>query len=795
MLCVSPTRGYNSAMVDEEAFANACIAVQHALSSGIRTVRSSSVLVKTVYTSTYRACLLATEIQDETKDRLQTLYRKLCICIERDLYQLCVRSCRSMNEWVKCLYLANFVKIGYQHCVLPYNHAVSTFGHKALRTDAIVDNWICKLLREYNTQLNGFVHELFTSYVGEIHNTSVDEIEQYTSCIKHVMDQSHHRNILQKWLNILNTLQTDSQQSYSISTTTIQSVIPTATMYWLYTGFTSLHQGFCFLIKWFEAEQHHCTLMHRMMGTMIPHSRENTMNQFVDQFKIEREYHRMMWKLKSVKPENRKPSLFYDQELFDAILRRDLVAIQKYLALFCQLPLHLASAFESSFYVDMIFEYGKWSLVEQKLTGLTLRTLWNVLNHIFQNHDQNDCFPADEHNSEIPAGVREGWCMLSKSIIKRLYLTSRLQLHVLLPWLTEIMDPTITDLTWKADMKWWTALFHVAEDREHLIQQYLDISLKPRIVLGEINEDDEMELLVCLSVEFNNHASRALQNYRMLLTPYSIKPDLGCEVDTYLVPTLTWKDVPTNAPQTCLHPCLSKPLQTTIDDYHNKYFKEREIQWSHWYSRARICLQTEDDNMQKLDAPLFAVHLIAVLIELSEVSESIMFMQIVKQSYTPYHDDKETKLMSVHRLYISFWLNWLTTHNIICSTPIFKYESVYSYKVNKWTGCRYVPLPDPPTWWHVITHRQQSKTPLDTLANSNNDEYMMTKKEHLECAIIHLLKQADGPMAKDIVCDKVQLFVSPYIAVLEEDIEQSIKGLIDREYLCKCKDDRLTYIQ
>ena len=138
-----------------------CDQLQVVLNPGIRAIRTSHITIRTTYEAALKTMITATEDPVMMQTNLDVLLRKIRFYLERDLFQLCVRSFNTLDDWTLCLKNAIFVQHGYESCLYPYNEGVVQFGYPSYHTDILTRQWIHRMLCEHETSLNNIIHTYF----------------------------------------------------------------------------------------------------------------------------------------------------------------------------------------------------------------------------------------------------------------------------------------------------------------------------------------------------------------------------------------------------------------------------------------------------------------------------------------------------------------------------------------------------------------------------------------------------------------------------------------------------------
>ena len=622
--------------------------------------------------------------------------------------------------------------------------------------------------------------------------------------------ESTDQLVLHKWFTALQPYKDDRTSVCSSFATLLPSILPNACK--AFTGFMSMSHGIRFLSRWYEAEIQYITLIHNLpmnQTKSLQSMLKESAKRLTTLFNIETEWVTIHTRLSktSYKPRKGKASLFYADELLSAFVDQNAEVIEQYGILLKNHALRDVSYFNGHACMQLFISYAIAATHEIPLDARNIRNLWDFVHTHEAADGPGECFKIDSEiqqtkESNTDSILKSKWTCMSGVILARILETrscnSNCQLHPLLPWLVEMMDPCST-MSWSLDRYWWLNLFKICEASEQLIYEYLTYSLKPRLVLHEININDETELIMSLSLHMNQ-PSRALQQFRMLLSPWTIRPELASDLTAYLVPKVVWKDAPCNNHCSSLHPLLQAPLAAASHAYRTEYYTERRISWCHWYSTATVDLKPTDKPVYQLNAPLFAIHIIATIIDLMQQNEPVTIMSLVNkcQQLSSPHTISTSHDPFTQGTFISFWLTQFIQHKIIriissvtnssVTIPSVTNSSVYGLCV--WDGLRTVPIPDIPSWWHTLSSKKdedEKKHPSIT------DELLATKKELVEATAVNTLKHMTNSAESTKFVAYICNYIRPYVIVSPEEVLTIIDTLVKKGFITRVGERHLSY--
>lgn len=740
--------------------------------------------------ATFRAMASATTNVMTLQPRIDAIAHFVRYHLERDLFRVTESmDPTTLPEWTASLERVREVQTTYARCVYPYNAGVRRFRSTTDTTDTMVHAWVHRLLHAHETELDSLVHHHFCGYLTAALAWTAAPVD---SLVAH-METSRHLPFLSAWMFALEPYAKGlAVTKCPAFARVVPSVLPFA--HESFTGFIGLSHNLDFLANWYTVERLHGSSFPGEVRTDASYAAH-----LIERFDVAGEWQRTVARLNSANPRVGAPSLFYDDELFTAFVEQDGVAVERFGV---RLATSASLCFNARGCIQLMYMYARAATSAQPVCPRHFRRYWAFLG-MFGKDGPGGCFAGTPYQELRRLLSRT----ISKEVVERLSVTasdnplrrSTSYPPVLMTWMFEMMEPGGT-MSWADDSKWWTSLVRATTDCERLLRRYVEQSFQPRVVLGDVDVEAEMELMVVFS-DVLAGPSRALQWYRMLLPPWHIRPVLDGPASTraYLVPEIAWSDVPANAPDTALHPAIAAPLVQAKESYERDYFPERRVAWSHWYSTASVTLTHPSGETRQLHAPLFAVHVVATLASFEtgpkadvhsghasscNASPRVTITDIVDKTMvltSPAH-------RSIARLHLAFWLQQLVVFRVVhaeygrTGTPT---HTPTSYTLCQWTGERHVPIPDVPAWWRVLKAGCKRGASADadaptTTTDSPADETLLVAQEHLQAAAMRLLKHNDVPTDYAALLLRLCDVVSPYVVVTTTEAAQAVAKLVDR---------------
>lgn len=737
------------------------------------------------YTAAFQAMVSATTSVLTLQPRLDVIADVVRYHLVRDLFRVTESVVPStLADWTTRLERVREVQTTYARAVYPYNVGLRRFGASQMHTDEMVRTWVHRTLRAHESKLDQLVQHHFRGYLLSVSTWTVSPVDSLLA----YLEPSGHLPSLSTWMYALQPyLKGLASTTCPAYARVVPSVLPFA--HESFAGFTGLSRDVDFLANWYTAE-----LLHVASLPGEPRTAASCATHLVERFGVSDEWQRTVTRLISANPRVGAPSLFYDDALFTAFVDQDVATVVRYGEQLATSVLRTAPYFDAHGCVQLMYMYATAAHATRPLCPHHCRRYWTFM-AVFANDGPGGCFAGTTNPTTLQPLLASAF---AGEVVARM--TPMSGDTPLLKWVVEMMEPGGT-LSWADDSEWWTALVRASTDRERLLRRYVEQSFQPRVVMGDVDVEAEMELMVTMS-DVLDGPSRALQQYRMLLPPWHIRPDLDgpASCRTYLVPAIAWPDVPANAPGTALHPTIAAPLAQAKESYGHDYFPERRVEWSHWYSTASATLTQPSGETRQLHAPLFAVHVVATLASFETeadvhsvhassrvVAPRVTITDIVEK--TMAHTSSEHR--SIARLHLAFWLQQLAVFRVVQAqygcrgipngTPTY-------YTLCQWTGERRVPVPDVPTWWRVFNTGCKRGASARAIANADTptttvspaDETLLVAQEHLQAAAMRLLKHADVPTDYAALIVRLRDVVSPYVVVTATEAAHAVAKLVDR---------------
>lgn len=777
------------ANTNEQEFAASCETVRTKLTHGIRVLNTSLNDMTVAYSAVLNAVIVATRNVDDTPSNLHTYTNMVRFHIERDLYQLCTSALekKSLASWTTCVNNAIFVQEGYAACLYPYNQAMTRFQTPHGHTDVMTTEWVQRFLDSHEHALNKCVHEVFQQY-------SQERIQYVTTGANefHTIKLSGARNQLKQWIKAINAYCTNEQSNdkeYPFYAKQLPTLLPVIQAH--FDHHAPLPQKLWSLSRCYEVEiEHHLMSQSQEMShNDAQRAIRICTRRLLHWFDIERAWHSVQTRLSSEQPIIGEASFFYDEALLQAFIDFDETTIRKYTRAFTTVPFRHASRFDEASTIHLLYLYAAASIryTQQPLTSKSIRRLWKFVHKFL-----SDMFTTNHTNENA---------MQMKNIqkLEKLYLGSIVlsqirntcaqdrELHVLLPLLIEMMEPdnVLSTLEWTLDNEWWIHLFAAAKDKDVLIFEYLEHSLKPRLITKEYVIDYEIELMVSMSVFFGQGHCRALQQFRLLLAPCSISPEFQQTTSVYLAPQLVWKELKQNdVPNTKLHPIVNQPMEDTATEYTRDYFSERRVRWSPWYSMATLQMKNEDSEACSLTAPVFAISVVATI---AESEDGLTQADILSQ-----HAISSADVCCQQESSLEFVLQFLEHHNVVHVTED-EATKLDVYRLNEWSQELTLPVMDVPYWEKKLVQDVSGLQP--GLSEGAQHALLITEKERLEALSTNCLKHSDEPIEQRVLEAYVCNLVQSYKPVSTKHVGLVVDGLVDKGYIVRVDETHLAYAQ
>ena len=762
-------------------------ALQRVLALGIREIRTQDALCEKVYQHAFLGVLAATRDPETVTTHLATLRETVELYVQCDLYQLCMdKPLVSIEAWTRCLRRALSIQEGYSILLHPYNEAMRRF--------LVVDGDTTKMV-------HSMVAKLVQSHVTTFQRCLDDTLQHYThACVSYAyarttvaesnrmeVERAPGRKALAQWLSAARPFEKVMPPHVAVPS----SLAPV--LHASFPGFETLGQedALMALSRCYEMELSHYHLLHpwRNAGHARTYMRRICMRRMLRHFHMEGEWSTFLTRMKSRTPRTGKPSLYYDEHVLNAFVAFDASIVETAGIRFKSLPFQGQMYFNASTYMRMFYLYAAASLwVRERMVASWVRKTWSFVHTVLSGTGPGGCFASEAEDTGNPLDNlhRLERLHLSGVVLKKLQLHAETVAmggsdarHPLLPWLVDMMDPLATGLSWSTDNRWWRDLFAAAQDRETLVWQYLEHSLKPRLVTREVDVDNEMDLMVCMSMCFEGVPSRALQQYRHLLAPCSIRPDFTDErVETvYLAPQIAWMDIPATASLVPAHPTLHQPMAALAADYPLQFFSERRVTWCPWYSVASLTLESPSHVPRTLTAPVNAAHLVA---HMAEMPDGCTRSHLCAQGPSNSH------------LMVAFWLNHLVWHKVVAESDHPDDAVEPTYTLCEWEGTHTVPIPDIPPWAYDDASKDGSSG--DGVVHYEA-QTLLTAKELIESQCMVCMKHTSQSVTQKALVQYLTSTVSRQVTVDAQSITEAVDGLIRKGYLEQDEHDHLVFAQ
>ena len=770
-------------------FTASCEEVQTMLTRGIRVLNISLHSQKKTYSAVLKAVIVATRNVQETQSNLSLYTTMVRFHLERDMYQLCVSALKtnSLSSWTNCLNNATFVQEGYAACLYPYNQAMTRFQTPMGHTDVISHEWVQRLLDSHEYTLNKCVHDVFQQY-------SQERIQYVTIHANelHTVKLSGARNQLKQWIKAINAYCTNNQSKYKeypFYANQLPTLLPIIQAH--FDHHASLPQKLWSLSRCYEVE-----IEHHLMSQSQHISHQDAQRtihvctrRMLHWFGIDKAWHSVQMRLASSQPLVGEASFFYDEALLQAFIDFDGATIQTYIQAFTSLPFRHASRFDEASTLHLFYLYSAASIrcAEQPLTSNTVRQIWSFVHELLHNKFQSI---DNEQSVDHMKNIKQLEKLYLASVVLLQMRNTRVkdsELHILLPWLMEIMEPDYisSTLEWALDNEWWTNLFATTKEKDALIFEYLEHSLKPRLITKEYVIDYEIELMVSMSVFFGHGHCRALQQFRLLLAPCSISPEFKQTTSVYLAPQLVWKEFKQkDIPNTKLHPIVNQPMEETATEYTRDYFSERRVRWSPWYSMATLQMENKEGETCSLTAPVFAISVVATI---AESVEGLTQADILSQ-----HSLSSADLCSQQESSLEFVLQFLVNHNVV-NVSEDEATKIDVFQLNEWSHELTLPVMDVPNWDMELVHNASGLQPC--LSEDAQHALLITEKERLEALCTNCLKHSDEPIEQKVLEAYLCNLVQPYKQVSTKNVGLVLDGLVEKGYIARENDTHFAYEQ
>lgn len=763
------------------------LALQESLSYGIRAIRASFGLRSKVYRAILDVICYGTRTPAQCDECLAQLATIVQLSVVRDMHQLCMDGpMTTLDAWVRYLHRAQFVQDGYMSVLYPYNAAVSKFNSSQLTTCAMVRAGVEQMLNTCAPLCQWCVRCSTTDYVQAcltyVHTAS---LAVKTPVTMETLKATPARTALAEWYTALRAYGAADEWLPESQSTLLPVLLEG------FQGFTDCKSGMTFLMRVYEVEVAHCQMMTSLESRYM---KRRSARRIFRHFELDAEWNKLQERLLSPTPLDGPSSLYYDESMLHAFVHHDketLCAFGTLIATDTFREIIRASGFVC---VHLFYLYAAASLqLHTNLRASTIRELWALLGDpLFSGEGPGGAFGKVSCDSWDKMQELE-WLFLSRAVLALLRNGQSdcvdAHPHVLLPWLMEMMDPHTLDMTWTKDRKWWLDLWNACTDREDLLNEYLDESLMPRIVMREVVTDDEMDLMVSLSLCFKDNPSRALQRFRLLLTPCSLSPEYSDTdiASVYLAPRVVWDNTPSNLyTDASLHPVVRTHLTETADAYPNDYFAERRVTWSHWYSSATVELERPGMDAYSLTAPVFAVSLVAYI---ADAPEGRSQHDLVKLGCPVTRDSP------IEQLYMIFWLRYLVEHHVLGTVITSAVPSKWVYSLRMWEGTRTVPVPDVPRWWSGSRYRMPEGCGChaEHRAEVRATERLLVAKELVESKCVYKLKQSHVPMTQSDLHTYLHQEVKAFVTVSNQHMSEMVDALVRKGYIARDKEGRLAF--
>jgi hypothetical protein len=724
----------------------------------------------------------------ENAPRLAKIADVVHLLVERDVHQLCTDDpLTTLNGWVRFLERATFVQDGYASVLHPYNQAVRTFRLSQSTTCEMVLTQVRRTLRTFAP--------LWRASVRVATNVYVEVCQAYVRAGNSTwatFEATPARRSLVHWYDLIRPYL--GREEWLVGAPSLLEAL-----HHQFAGFTDVASGVAFLTRVYEVKMDRS----RMMTSIeAPYLKRRCAKQVYRQFGVETEWHALQHRLLSATPLDGPPSLYYDETVLRAFVDHDASPVQAFGRLLTSEVFREAKSDVSYACLHILYQYATASLqLHARVYAETIRGLWTFLDDVFSGDGPGGVFATDTLGTVQTMQALE--CrQLATSVLSRVA-DERAEAdevddcpHILLGWMVEMMDPCSRALAWAQDREWWLDLLDASADRERLIQEYLDESLSVRLVTGEVDVDTEMDLMVCLSLRFRDVPSRALQRYRLLLSPCSIAPEFPDATSVYLAPQTVWAHVPADlCADASLHPVVQAPLSAAVDAYTHEYFSERRATWSQWYSTATVELERPGTSSYSLTAPVFAVSLVAHVAETSH--------GCTQEDLVDHIGAVSTGSRLTTHLYVGFWLRQLVEHRVVTTRVVGSTDtSQWTYRLRTWTGTRTVPVPDVPRWWSEDGYRScttggGAKGAAASVGPKavRKTERLLVTKELVECKCVHTLKHASAPVTQPELLATLRRDVAPIVAVSNQDVSEMVDALVRKGYIARddAKGGQLTF--
>lgn len=764
-------------------------ALQRVLALGIREIRTHDALCEKVYEHAFTGVLAATEHPETVATHLATLQQTVELFVQCDLYQLCMdKPLVSMEVWTRCLRRALSIQDGYSILLHPFNEAMRRFNVVDGDTDRMVHSMVAKLFQSHVTTFQRCIDNTLQDYI----HTCVSYAYGGTTVAAYnqtEVESAPARMALVQWLQAVRPF----EKVVPIRPTVPPSLAPV--LHASFPGFEILSQedALLALSRCYEMELSHYHLLHprRDPENASIYMRRICTRRLLRHFHMEGEWSTFLTRMKSRTPRTGNPSLYYDEHLMNAFVEFDASMVETAGIRFKSLPFQGQMYFNASTYMRMFYLYAAASLwVRERMVVSWVRKTWSFVHTVLSGKGPGGCFASDveveDSSNPLDNLHRLERLHLSGVVLKKMQWQAETVAlggsdarHPLLPWLVDMMDPLATGLSWSTDNVWWRDLFAAAQDRETLVWQYLEYSFKPRLVTREVDVDNEMDLMVCMSMCFEDVPSRALQQYRHLLAPCSISPDFTDErvQSVYLAPQIAWMDIPANASLVPAHPTLHQPMAALAAEYPIHFFSERRVTWCPWYSMATMTLESACHVPRTLTAPVNAAHLVAHIAEMSD-------------GCTRSH--LCAKGPSNSRLMVTFWLNHLVWHKVVAESnhPDGALEPTYTLCV--WEGTHTVPIPDIPSWAYDDANKDGSGG--DGVVHYEA-QTLLTAKELIESKCMVCMKHTSQSVTQQALVRYLMSTVSSQVTVDKQCVTEAVDGLIRKGYIEYDEHDHLVFAQ
>lgn len=775
----------------------------------IRTVRASEDRVDAVYRATVDVVAEATADPDTMVDHMQRFADTVQWMAEQDLYALCAMpTTGALCDYTGCLQRVTFVCEGYRSCLYPYNDAVETFANTwCVTTDAMVRAWLRRMLRTHETTLCACVHTAFGEFLSDRRDFVYDTCPPGRGYTHPEAALS-----LNQWFRAIGPYKTllkevfVGQYACSFVAPALPSLLPFVDTARVTLG--SMAQVLRRLSRCYDAELEYHTLLH----PNAPTSTKICCRRLTRKFDFDGEWEHVRARLLGKTPREGPKTLFYDADLLQAFVDYDRATLDAFGTLLTNIPFRNSHRFNAASCIHLFNLYTCASIrLRAPLLAKDVRETWAFVDAQFQADGPGGCFACNSDAKQMNSVRKWSTGLVSNQLMSMLATRDEKDhpetfTHCLLPWLVAMMEPDNPTLEWSTDRGWWMDLFEVTHWREHLVWQYLEHSLKPRILTGDYTNDDEMDLMVCMSLHFEDVPSRALQHFRTLLAPCTVSPtfDETPVVDSvYLVPSYVWKDdLPFNT-RPALETQLQRPLRLTSTAYTDDFVKERRVTWSHWFSTATARLDTEGKAVRVVTAPVYAINLITVLAENDTCAEDDLMEWCI---HDPTNTPRECR-------YVRFWLDYLVQHGVaVVSDAVAEPDptrptttkgagaatTTRVYTLASWAGTRTLPIPDVPSWARasaVDEAHDEAEGGTATAPALPQRELLVTTKELVESRCVHLLKSLSGTggIPQKTLVASLRETVKSYVAVSTQDVSEMVDALVRKGYIGRDKTGDLAF--